>query len=113
MTEVTLLKQEVKPDKVTQLREWMATVQDRNTETLETLQDEGVYTETTFLEETASGTFLVTYIEAEDLERVWKTFEESTHEIDREHKEVMRDCLEDPKNTGEYEPLYHLSNPDR
>ena len=77
MAEVALLKQEVDPGKVTRLREWMATVQDRNGEALETLQDEGVYTETTFLEETTNGTFLVTYIEAEDLERVWETFEDS------------------------------------
>ncbi|MDJ1434168.1 DUF6176 family protein [Halostagnicola sp. A-GB9-2] len=113
MTEATLLKQKVDPKEVDQLKDWMETVRDRSGAALETLQNEGVYTETAFLEETPDGTFLVTYIEAEDLEQVWKTFEESTHEIDTKHKKVMRNCLEDGENAGDFEPLYHLANPNR
>lgn len=113
MTEVTLIKQRVDPERVTQLKDGMEDIRNREKEAIETLRNEGVYTETAFLEETAEGTFLVTYVEAEDLERVWEAFEESTHEIDREFKQVMQDCLEDVQDTGNFAPLYHLANPER
>lgn len=113
MAEVTLMKQRVDPERVATLREWLEGVQDREAEAAETLRKEGVYTETAFLEETADGTYLVTYMEAEDSEQAWEAFEASDREIDAEFKRIMEECLEDLGNVGEYERLYHLTNPER
>ncbi|WP_415381363.1 DUF6176 family protein [Halosimplex sp. TS25] len=113
MTDVALVKQPVKPDKVDRLKEWMAEVRDRSDEVVETLRDEGMKTESAFLERTDDGPHLVYYMEAEDIERVWDQFEDSDHDIDEEHKEVMREVLEDGQDVGEYELLYHVTNPDR
>lgn len=113
MTDVVLVKQRVKPDKVDRLREWMAEVRERSGEAEDTLRDEGVLTESAFLEHTDDGPHLVYYMEAEDIERVWDQFEDSDHDIDREHKAVMAEVLEDGRDVGEFEPLYHLTNSER
>ncbi|WP_235853480.1 DUF6176 family protein [Halosimplex salinum] len=91
----------------------MGEVRDRSDEVVETLRDEGMKTESALLERTDDGPHLVYYMEAEDIERVWDQFEDSDHDIDEEHKEVMREVLEDGQDVGEYELLYHVTNPDR
>jgi butyrate kinase len=88
-------------------------VQRREDEAVETLRDEGVYTESAFLEHTDRGTFLVSYMEAEDMRQVQQSFEQSDHPIDDEHKAVMREVLVDGRDVGEYEQLYHLTHPER
>ena len=113
MAEVTLIKQKIKEDKIEKLRGWMKDVANREEEAVETLKDEGVFTETAFIEETDQGAFLVTYMEVDELEQVWETFEDSDHEIDKEFKRVMNECLENIQNTGNYDPLYHITNPKR
>ncbi|WP_459192176.1 DUF6176 family protein [Halosimplex sp. J119] len=113
MTDVVMVKQRVQEDKVDRLKEWMAEVRDRRNEAEETLRDEGMLTESAFLERTDDGPYLVYYMEAEDIDRVWDQYEDSNHDIDREHKRVMQEVLEDDRNVGEFEPLYHLTNPDR
>jgi hypothetical protein len=113
MTDVVLVKQRVEPGKEQRLREWLREVQRRQDEAEETLRDEGVLTESAFLEHTDRGTFLVSYMEAEDMHRVQESFEQSDHQIDEEHKAVMRDVLVDGRNVGEYEQLYHLTHPKR
>jgi hypothetical protein len=52
-------------------------------------------------------------MEAEDIEQVFSAFENSEHEIDREHAEVMQDVLEEGSNDSEFELLYHMVNPER
>lgn len=42
MAETTILRQEVDPDKVSKLVEWMEEVDNRGSEVIEILQDEGV-----------------------------------------------------------------------
>ena len=113
MVETTIIRQEIKPDKVSELKEWMEEADNRKSEIVETLRHEGVRTESTFLEESSDGTFLVTYMEAEDLRAVQEAFEESTFEIDIEYKQIVRECLVDGQPVGTFEPLYHATNPDR
>lgn len=113
MTDVVLIRQAVDPGKVRRLKEWTSELRTRTDETVETLRDEGVYTESAFLERTDDGPFLVTYVEAEDVDRAMTAFAESTHDIDATHREVLDDVLEDGETVGEFEPLYHVSNPDR
>jgi hypothetical protein len=113
MVETTLIKQRVEPDKVSRLKDWLTNVQNREEEALATLEDEGVLTESAFLEETPRGTFLVTFIEAEDLDAMWGAFADSDHDIDAEFKTVLDECLADDEGQSEFEPLYHLARPDR
>jgi len=113
MSEVVLTKQKIKPRKLSKVKRWMKDIQERADEATETLQAEGVYTELAFLEKTDSGTFLVTYMEAADLESAWEPFEESDREIDMELKQFMRECLEDSGGDHAIEPLYHFTNPER
>jgi len=91
----------------------MTEVRDRTEEVEATLRDEGMQTESAFLEHTDDGPHLVYYMEAEDIERVWDQFEDSDHDIDEAHKAVMREVLEDGQDVGEYELLYHVTNPER
>jgi L-rhamnose mutarotase len=113
VTETTIIRQEIRPDKVSKLKEWMEKANDRQSEIIETLQHEGVKTESTFLEESSDGTFLVTYLESEDLQEVQEAFEDSNYEIDVEYKELVQECLVDGQPVGNFEPLYHAANPDR
>jgi len=113
VTEITIIRQEVRPDKVNKLKGWMEEANDRKSEIIETLQHEGVKTESTFLEESSDGTFLVTYMEAENLQEVQEAFEDSNFDIDIEYKELVQECLVDGQPVGNFEPLYHATNPDR
>lgn len=113
MIETAIIRQEVRPDKVTELKAWMEEVNNRKSEIIETLQNEGVKTESAFLEESSDGTFLVTHMEAENLQEVQEAFEDSTFEIDVEYKQIVQECLIDGQPVGNFEPLYHAANPDR
>jgi len=113
MTEATLVKQEVDPQKAPKLKRWLEEVSNRTDEAVETLQDEGVATESVFLAESTHGMVLVTYIEAEDLQEAQEAFAESTHEIDVEHKQVLQECLVDDQAVDSFQPVYHIANPDR
>jgi L-rhamnose mutarotase len=113
MTETVLVKQEIRPEKVQDLKDWMDEVRNRMDEIVETLQDEGVKTESVFLEDSAQGAFLVTYMEAEDVQKAQQTFAESTNEIDVQHKQTLEECLVDGEPVSDFELLYHATNPDR
>ncbi len=108
-----MIKQRVQEDKVDRLREWMAEVRDRRDEAETTLRDEGMQTESAFLERTEDGPHLVYYMEAEDIDRVWDQYENSDHDIDREHKQIVAEVLVDGHDVGEHELLYHLTSPER
>lgn len=113
MTDVVVSKRRVDPGKVGRLREWMAEVREREDEAVETLQNEGVYTESTFLGRDEEGPYLLYYVEAEDFEAAMEAYRESDHDIDREHRAVMDEVLADDHPDEGIEPLYHLVNPDR
>ena len=113
MVDIVMTKRRIEPGKTRWLKEWMAEIRRREDEAVETYESEEMYGESTFIERTDEGDFLVYYMESEDAQRAYEAFENSTHEIDREHKEVMEEVLEDERNVGEYELLYHLTHPNR
>ena len=113
MTDVALVKHRVEPGKIDRLREWMAEVRSRRDEAVETLQHEGLYTEASFIESGADGTFLLTFLEAEDIDRAFEAYESSTHELDREHREVLDEVLADVQPEQNIELLYQVTNPER
>ena len=113
MSDVVLVAQRIEPGKTERLREWLEELRSREEAALETLEDEGVYTETAFIESRADGDYLLTYVEATDLERAFEVYEPSSHEIDREHRAVLSEVLADEEPERVVEPAYHLANPDR
>lgn len=112
MTDVVLVKQKIEDGKTPQLKEWMAEIRERDEEALETLKNEGMHSEAAFLEHTDDGDFLIYYMKADDWEQAVESFEQSSHEIDEEHKHVMDEVLESGENIGDYELLYQLNNPE-
>jgi hypothetical protein len=112
MADVVLSKQRIADGKTEPLREWAAELRERSDEATETLRDEGVHAEAAFVEHADDGDFLVSYMKADDIEAAFEAFQNSTHDIDEEHKRVLADVLEDGEEACDYEFLYHLDNPD-
>ena len=115
MAEVVLTKQKIADGKTDRLIEWMSEVRDREDEVVKTFQSEGIQTEAAFLEHGDDGDYLIYFMEADDLNKAYESFSESSHEIDKEHKRVMDEVLEDSNDLGveNYKLLYHMTNPNR
>lgn len=113
MSDVVLVKRRIKPGKTDSLREWMEEITSHCDEAIETLQHERMLSETAFLEQRDDGDYLLYYMEAEDLDHVFESFESSPYEIDHEHQAVLDEVLADDQPDQDIEPLYHLANPDR
>ncbi len=113
MTDTVLVRQRVKPEAVDRLREWMTEVQKREDEAFATLRDEGMLTETAFLDAREDDTYLYYYMEAEDLDHVREQFADSDHDIDAQHKQVMETVLVEDSTERIDDVLYHLANPER
>lgn len=109
MPEAMLARARVKSGREDRLRAWFEELHDREPEVVETLQHEGVYTETAFIQEFDDSLYLYLYMEAEDLERADEAGDAEEYEIDEEHHEVLRETL-----AGEWEalePIGHFTNP--
>jgi hypothetical protein len=79
----------VHPEKVEQLKAWLAEVESRADEVRETFVREGVRHEVGYLLETSDGPFLVYANELEDYEAALAEFLASQAPIDLRHKEIM------------------------
>jgi len=109
MPEVTLARAPVEPGHEDRLREWYAELQRREDEVVETLDHEGVFTETAFLDTSGETSYLYVYMEADDLEAADEAGDEEVYDIDAEHHEVLAETLD-----GEWEGLEtigHYVNP--
>jgi hypothetical protein len=110
MPEVTLARARIEPGKADRLREWFAELEAREDEVVETLQHEGVYTETGFVREGDDAAYLYVYMEADDLEAADEAGDEEAYEIDEQHHEVLRETL--VGDWVELETIGHLTNPE-
>lgn len=109
MSEVTVVRARIASGKESQLHAWFEEMHDREAEVVETLQHEGVYTETAFIRSLDEASFLYIYMEAEDLDVANAAGDKEEYEINREHHEVLRETL-----TGGWERLEtigHFINP--
>lgn len=109
MAEVTLARARVEPGKADRLRDWYAELGERNSEVVETLDHEGVYTETAFLRSDDDATYLYVYMEARNLEAADEAGDEEAYEIDEQHHAVLRDAL--AGDWEELETIGHFTNP--
>ena len=111
MPEAKLSRCRIKNGKVEKLRSWYRELENRSDEVEKTLKHENMLTETAFIQETEKGFYLYVYMESEELEKAEKSGDEEKFDIDREHHEVLGECLE-----GEWrklETIGHLTNPER
>lgn len=109
MSEVLLARARILPGNEDRLRAWFEELRERESEVIETLRHEGVYTETAFVRSLDDTAYLYLYMEAENLEAADEAGDEEEYEIDEQHHEVLRDTL-----AGDWEALEtlgHFTNP--
>lgn len=96
----------IRPEKQAQLRAWFQELNARADEVRVSFERETVRAEAAYILQGSRGPILVYVVEAEDLERAQEAYAESTHWIDRQHREVMAECLAEPLDL---EPVYEVS----
>ena len=109
MSEAMLARCRIQSAKEERVRAWFAELREREDEVVETLQHEGVYTETGFVASFDDEPYLFVYMEAEDLDAADEAGDEEAYDIDEEHHAVFAECL-----SGEWEELDtigHFTNP--
>ena len=90
--ETNCVKIKLKPDSLEKVREWAKTLNERKTEALATLLDEGVILETVFLDQTSEGDFLIYLMKAESFEKAREAVQKSVHALDEYHQNFKREC---------------------
>lgn len=109
MTDVTRARARIEDGKTNRVRAWFEELRERESEVIETLRHEGVYTETAFVLSSDETAYLYVYMEAQDLEKADEAGDKEEYDVDAEHHEVLRETL-----TGDWETLEtigHFTNP--
>lgn len=109
MPEVSLARAPIEDGKEDELRAWFAELEERDSEVIETLQHEGVYTETGFILPEEDTSYLYVYMEAQDIEKADAAGDEEQYDIDEEHHELLRETL--AGGWDALETVGHLTNP--
>lgn len=78
-----------RPGSADTVKTWAEMISSHMEEALLTLKDEGVEIESWFELEIEGETYLLWYMRAESIAKVWEAFEQSKHEIDQFHLESM------------------------
>ena len=84
----------LKPDTKASVEDWCNTMKTRRDEALQTLRDEGVVVESWFQVEIEGAPYLLWYMRADSIERVWEIAAKSDHEIDAYHFEIMAEVTQ-------------------
>lgn len=113
MAEVAPTEQKIEPGTTGRLVKWTEAIGDREDEVIGTLENEGMHLEAAFVKRTDEAAFLVYSMTAGDVDVVREAFDESDHEIDREHRDVLEEFLESPGRVGDYAHFYWVRNPER
>lgn len=117
MTDVFIRKQKIRPGKTGRLRELIAEMDDATAAdgrgVREIWSSESLHTISLFVEHAADGDYLVWYLEADSMDRLVEARRASTHPLHDLEDAMMEEVLEDPTETGEFEPLIHGVSPDR
>lgn len=79
----------LKPNVKEDVEDWSNTIKARRDEALQTLRDEGVAVESWFQVEIEGAPYLLWYMRADSIERVWEVAAKSDHEIDAYHFDIM------------------------
>lgn len=104
MSQVVLAKFTIKPGCKDTWLEWTDTLKSRADEVMETLKNEGVFSESCFISKEGE---IFYFMEVDDFDRVKEAVSKSTHKIDLEHKEVRLKTLD---LVEKMECLFHFEN---
>lgn len=96
--ETVCVKIRLKPGSLDRVREWAKTINARKDEALDTLRDETVVVESAFLDQTAEGDFLITFMKAESLEKARRAVQNSVHDLDKFHQKFKQETWEERKS---------------
>jgi hypothetical protein len=80
---------------------------------MDIIDREGVYTESAFLWSHEGTDYILTYIEAEDAERVEEVYAEEMERADHAFVEEFLAVVAGPPEPLDADPLYHVVHPDR
>ena len=109
MNEAILTRTRIVPGKADRLQAWYEELDERESEVVETLQHEGVYTESAFILSVDGEEYLYGYMEAEDIQEASEASDEKAYEIDEEHHAVLNETLTDDWEL--LEQIGHFTNP--
>jgi hypothetical protein len=90
---IRLSVQRVKAEEEPTLRKWMAELNRRKNEVVETFVAEGTRHEQAYLLKTSDGPILIYAMEAPNHEAAAAAFKSSTAPVDIEHKQLMKQVL--------------------
>ena len=79
----------LKPDAGAKVEEWKTTISSRLNEALATLKDEGVEIESWFKVEIDGQDYLLWYMRADSIQKVFEISQTLKHPIDKYHYELM------------------------
>jgi hypothetical protein len=99
----------LKPETKVTVEDWKATLRERADETIATLKDEGVTIESWFEVEISGESYLLWYMRAESISKVWEIAMKSKHDIDAYHFKVMADITA-PDGEIQAIPILDLCN---
>jgi hypothetical protein len=77
------------------VRKWFQTLRERPNEVLQSLNDEGVIIESVFLDKQEHNNYLIYYMKAESLTHAREIAMKSVLEIDKYHKECLKQFCTD------------------
>ncbi len=84
--QIRCVRLKLKSGSLERVREWQSVMNERRVEALQTMQAEGMWVESTFLEETPEGLHLIVVLIAEDFDKAHAVGRASTHSIDAYHR---------------------------
>ena len=106
MTEVRLVKFRIKPGRAEQWIAWCKELERRRDESVATLKNEGVVSESCFLSQDGHTYY---FMEAHNMKKTKKAVATHPHPIDLEHRKHREECLE---KVEEVAVILHIENHD-
>ena len=88
------IKTRVKAQSIEDIRIWFKTIKKRMNETLKTLENEGVFVESAFLDKQGGDYFLIYYLKAKNIKKAYEIFDKSTSPIDLYFKDCWKKYCE-------------------
>jgi hypothetical protein len=84
------IKTKLRKEMIQEIRAWFQTLNDRLSETLQSLENEGVLVESAFLDQQGDDLYLIYYLKAKDISKAYEVFEKSTLPIDVYYKKCWK-----------------------
>lgn len=88
------IKTKLKREMLEDVRQWFKTLNDRIDEVRESIENEDVLVESAFLDKQGDDYFLIYYMKANDIDHVYRVFNNSSLAIDKYYKECWKKYCE-------------------